>query len=114
MPNDDAGELRNLLTFQRFTGNRDALGDPLYHRDEQWETVMTIHGGLRDLSSGEFYRAAQSESYITHTIKIRYRADVRSDMRVKLGTRVFRIEAPPIDLTGTRQWMQLKVRELVP
>lgn len=114
MATDDAGELRNLITFQRFKGNRDALGDPLYHRDEYWEDVMTIHGGLKDLSSGEFYRAAQGESYITHTIKIRYRTDVRSDMRVRCGAKIFRIESPPIDLTGMRQWMQLKVRELTP
>ena len=113
MAYDDAGELRDRVTFQRFKGNRDALGDPLYHRDEYWEDAFRTWANVRAISSGEYYKAEQSESYITHTIKIRYRTDVQAEMRVLLGSRTFRIESPPIDLTGGRQWMQLKVRELV-
>lgn len=114
MPNDDAGELRDRVTFQSFNGNHDSFGDPLYHRDEYWDDAFTVWGSLRTISAGEFYRAEQSESYVTHNIKIRYRTDVRADMRVVIGDRRFRIQAPPIDLTGTRQWMQIKVQELVP
>lgn len=110
---DDAGELNRRITFQRFNGNRDALGDPLYHRDEYWEDVTTVWGSVKAISSGEFYRAGQSQGYITHTVKIRYRTDIQAEMRVKCGGQVFRIESPPIDLTGMRKWMQLKVRELV-
>lgn len=114
MPTDDAGELRDRVTFQRFNGNQDALGDPLYHRDAYWIDAFTVWGNLRTIGAGEFYRAEQSESYVTHNIKIRYRTDVRADMRILIGSRRFRIQAPPIDLTGTRQWMQIKVQELVP
>lgn len=113
MTYDDAGDLRDRITFQRFIGERDALGDLLYHRDECWEDVVTVWGQLKEIGSGEFYKAEQNVSYITHTVKIRRRFGVTSDMRIKCGSQVFRIESPAIDLTGERKWLQLKVRELV-
>lgn len=110
---DDAGELRHRITFQRFNSRRDALGTPQYHKDENWTDVATVWAKVQEITSGEFYRAEQSDSYITHNIKIRYRTDLAAEMRVRWGARVFRIVSPPIDLTGSSQWMQIKAQELV-
>ncbi len=110
---DDAGELRDRVTFQRFIGERDALGDLQYRDDSNWEDAFTVWARVQTISAGEFYRAEQSQSEVTHNIKIRYREDVLAEMRVRCRDRVYRIMAPPIDLQGGRQWMLIKVMELV-
>lgn len=110
---DDAGELDSRITFQRFNGSRDALGDLHYHDDKDWTDAFTVWGKIRSVGAGEFYKAEQSDSYITHNIKIRHRGGVLAEMRIKCGSRIFRIKSPPIDLKGRRQWLMLKAEELV-
>ena len=111
---DDAAELNRRITFQRFTGLRDGLGDPHYLDDERWADAFTVWGSVRSIGAGEFYRAEQSVSYVTHNVKIRYREDILAEMRIRCGEKRYRIKSPPIDLGGRRQWLLLKVEELVP
>lgn len=111
---DDAGELNRRVVFERFVGERDSVGDLRYLDDAQWADEVKVWASVRSIGAGEFYRAGQSESYVTHNIKIRYREDIRAEMRVRCGDRRYRIKSPPIDLGGGRQWLLLKVEELVP
>ena len=111
---DDAGELDKHITFQRFTGERDAVGDLHYFDDSCWTDALKVWASIRTIGAGEFYKVGQSESFITHNIKIRYRSGILAEMRIKYKSRIFKILAPPIDLKGGGQWLLLKVQELVP
>ena len=116
MPNDifdDAADLSARITFQRFTGLRDALGDLHYLDDSCWADCVTCWACVRTISAGEFYRAEQSTSYVTHNIKIRYREGILAEMRIRRGRKRYRIKSPPIDLGGHRKWLLRKVEELV-
>lgn len=113
---DDAGELNRRVTFQRFTGERDIVGDFQYLDDSNWEDVTTVWGSVRSISSREFYAAGQETGEVTHTIKVRKRnweQDPAAMRALVLGKR-YRILSPPIDLGDGRSYQQLKAAEIWP
>lgn len=111
---DDAAELRKRVTFQRFTGEADIVGDYHYLDDECWEDVLTVWAQVRTIGSREFYAAGQEQHEVTHNIKLRYRSwDYNAVcMRAKCGERIFRLLSPPLDLDGDRRYQQLKAAEV--
>ena len=111
---DDAGQLDRRITFQRFIGERDALGDLHYLDDARWTDAFTVWAQVRSIGAGEFYRAEQSESFVTHNIKLRYREGILAEMRIRCGEKRYRIKSPPIDPEGKRQWLLFKAEELAP
>lgn len=87
----DAGKLRHRISFQRFTGEQDAFGDPLTGEEENWEDVVTVWASIDPISGREFYAAEQSQSEVTHKIRCRYYPGLSPAMRIAFGKRRFRI-----------------------
>ena len=113
---DDAGELNRRITFQRFTGEADLVGDFQYQNDENWEDIFTVWGSSRSISSREFMTAGVEQMEVTHNLKVRRREwpeDVRTLRAVILGKR-YRLLSPPIDLGDDRRYQQLKAAEVWP
>ena len=89
--NLDAGKLRHRITFERFDGTVDTYGDPQTHLDEHWKPVKSVWAAVDPVSGREFYAAQQSQSEVTHKLRCRYTEGIETAMRIRLGTRKFRI-----------------------
>lgn len=111
---DDAAELDKRVTFQRFVGAADIVGDIHYLDDANWEDVMTLWTQVRTIGSREFYAAGQVDNEVTHNLKIRYRSwDYNvAWMRAKCGRKIFRLLSPPLDLDGDRRYQLIKAAEV--
>ena len=111
---DDAGALDRRVTFQRFTGEADIVGDYQYLDDANWTDVTTVWAQVRTISGREFMAAGQEQNEVTHNIKIRYRSwDYNVVwMRLKCGTRIFRLLSPPLDLSGGKRFQLIKATEV--
>ncbi len=111
---DDAAELNRRVTFQRFVGEADIVGDYQYLDDDNWEDVLTVWAQVRTIGSREFMAAGQEQNEVTHNIKLRYRLwgyDAVS-LRATCGDRVFRLLSPPLDLDGDRRYQLIKAAEV--
>lgn len=111
---DDAAELDKRVTFQRFTGEPDIVGDYQYQDDANWADVFTAWAQIRTIGSREFYAAGQEQNEVTHNIKLRSRSWDYSAvcMRARCGERRFRLLSPPLDLDGDKRYQQLKAAEV--
>ena len=111
---DDAGQLRERVTFQRFIGEADIVGDYAYLDDDNWEDALTVWAQVRTIGSREFMAAGQEQNEVTHNIKVRYRdwdTDVTC-MRAVRGDHVYRLLSPPMDLDGERRYQLIKAAEV--
>jgi SPP1 family predicted phage head-tail adaptor len=78
-----AGELRERVTIQSPTASADEYGQA----PPTWADVATVYAGVRPLRAGEILRAEQPGMETTHVVRLRYRADVAPECRLKWGTR---------------------------
>lgn len=111
---DDAGELNRKVTFQRFIGEGDIVGDYQYLDDSNWEDVLTVWANVRTISSRQFMAAGQEQSEVTHDIKIRWRSwdyNVVCMRAVMLGKK-YRLLSPPLDLQGGKKYQLIKAAEV--
>jgi SPP1 family predicted phage head-tail adaptor len=88
-----SGTLRHRVTLQKPAAgdNRDAVGEP----QTVWETVGTYWASVVPLSTGERHLAAQSRTYVTHRVTLRYSSELAAidgSWRVVFGTRHLPIE----------------------
>lgn len=91
-----AGNLRHRVTIQRST---DALDATTQEITQTWTTLATVWAEVLDMSGSERFRAAQVQPGATVTVRIRYRDDVTSKMRIRHGSRYLNIESV-IDMEG--------------
>ena len=113
---DDAGELNRQITFQRFTGETDIVGDLAYLDDNNWEDLVTTWASVRTISGREFYAAGQEQGETTNNIKVRRRpwpCNVIT-LRVVDGPHRYRLLSPPIDLGDERRYQLIKAAEVWP
>ena len=94
----DAGELNKRITFQRFVGEADLLGDLAYLDDDNWADEFTTWASIRTISGREFYAAGQEQGEVTHNVKIRHRSWTHNPvtMRAIYDGHVYRLLTPPL------------------
>lgn len=105
-----AGRLRERVAIQYATSVQDEVGQPI----QTWHTLVTVWASILPRASGERFLSggAQVQAEITHTVRIRYRADVTVLMRIRWGTRTLYIESV-VDPDGRTAEMVLMCREVV-
>ena len=111
---DDAADLNRRVTFQRFVGDADIVGDFDYLDDGNWEDVITLWAEVKSISSRECMAAGQEQNEVTHNIKIRYRSwdyNVVTMRAVMLGKK-YRLLSPPLDLYGEKRYQLIKAAEV--
>jgi SPP1 family predicted phage head-tail adaptor len=86
--------------------------DPSGQRQDTYLTFALVYANIKPLVGREYLAAGQLSSDITHDITIRYRRDVKSDMRILFADRVFEVVTPPIDPNERREWLYLKCKEV--
>jgi len=58
---------------------------------ETWADWATVWGAILPNTGKRYFEAMQANSEVQGTIKIRYRTGVLPTMRVKFGSRIFKI-----------------------
>lgn len=97
------GDLRHRITFQ--------LQD-LTQEEEVWNDVCTCWANIRPISGREYFQAETINSDLTHRIRLRYRSDIRPEMRIKYKERIFYIQSVINDYEKNVS-LQLMCRELM-
>lgn len=89
-----AGTMRERLTIQQSTPAQDSYGEPI----DSWANIATnptVWGSVGSRASGERFISGgeQLQATVSHTVRIRYRADVTVKMRIQWrSTRYLYIE----------------------
>jgi SPP1 family predicted phage head-tail adaptor len=97
----DPGKLSSLITLQQPATGQDEVGQPL----DGWTDVVTVWADVRHPSGLEIVRANAEQGRVQASIRIRWRTDVHTGMRVLHGGRPYNIKAV---LPGaTRQFVDL-------
>ena len=83
-----AGALRHYITFQRpikrTTGAHEG-------KIKEWEDHASVWASMEPLSAREYFEIFQMEAEISTRFVIRYRNDLNTHMRIRYGTRYFKI-----------------------
>ncbi len=83
-----AGKLRHRITIQqRSESARDDYGAPTY----AWSTLATRWASIEPLRGQERFIADQTQSGVTHRVRLRYLSGVKPEMRFDYDGRTFEI-----------------------
>lgn len=100
-----AGKLRHRITIQRCVISQDSAGNI----GSTWEDVAEVWAAVEPLSAREFIAAQATLSKVVARITIRYRDDVRADMRIVHGGDIYNIEGVLLDNDSGREYITLPV-----
>lgn len=102
-------------------GQRITLEKPVRIADDYGEQVITwtpvgdVWANVRPLRAVEIARNQQAQLYTTHTVTIRYRADVQTDWRAvyhdAAGRHVLNLSGR-IDVNSRHHWLELTAVEV--
>jgi SPP1 family predicted phage head-tail adaptor len=76
-----AGPLRHRVTIQRRAESQDATGSVLW----SWVDHATVWAAIEPIMGREYFAAAQVQSEVSVKIRMRYRDDLHSTMRIRHG-----------------------------
>jgi len=83
-----AGQLNKLITFEYQVTISDGMGGS----SVTWTTkAENVWAAIWPASAKEIIAAQQETMVVTHRIRIRFRSDIKPDMRIKYGTNYFNI-----------------------
>ena len=85
----NAGGMRNRVQLQSKTVTRDTFGAETI----TWTEEAVLWAKVEPITAREYFSSMQMQSQVTHKITIRYYAGLRTDWRVKWGSRLFDIQS---------------------
>ncbi|WP_180073746.1 phage head closure protein [Acinetobacter sp. YH12231] len=94
----NAGELRHRITVQKLTSGRDEDGYPLH---EQWTDYVQLWAKVTNLSGKDLIAAQANQSKVIARLKIRYREDIDTTMRVIYKGKTYAIDSQALEDTNT-------------
>lgn len=83
------GKMRHRITIEQKTKVSDGAGG----YTESWVPFVTVWASIDPVSGKEFFEAQQTQSSVSHKIRIRYKSGVLPAMRVNFKGRIFGIES---------------------
>lgn len=100
------GEMRHRITFQREVKTPDG------HKGftVAWQDMVTCWASVEPLSGREYFYSHQIKAEVTHRVRIRYRVDITTKMRIKHRDRVLEIESI-LDKKERREELEILCRE---
>jgi SPP1 family predicted phage head-tail adaptor len=100
------GEIKTRLTLEAPSRSGDGGGGA----DVTWVKVATVWAAVRPVGGGEGFTLDRVAGRASHEIYLRHRADVRLEMRLRDGARIYDIRSA-VDPDGRRQWLRCLVEE---
>jgi SPP1 family predicted phage head-tail adaptor len=76
-----------------------------------WQEAGNVWAKVVPISSRERFFAGQSIAEITHRVYVRFRTDVKNDMRIKRGDDFYLIDSI-VDVDGGRLFLELLCTEV--
>lgn len=109
------GKYRSIVTFQQLITTKNPYGEVPKDDEANWVDVYTVRVGIFPLSGKELVTAQITQNEITCKIHVRYNPTVKitPDMRIKYGTRIFDIVAPPVNFQEHDMELQILCKERV-
>lgn len=83
----DAGKLRERVTVQQASENRNAIGETVL----SWSTFAERWASVEGVSARESLTAGQNEISITHKVQMRYLSGLTQRMRIQWRGRTLEI-----------------------
>jgi len=102
----DIGAMRHRITFQQ------PIETPDGHKGHtvKWQNVVTVWASVEPLTGREYFFSHQIKAEVTHRVRTRYREDITTKMRGKLGERILAIESI-LDLKEAHKTLEILCRE---
>ena len=100
-----ASELKRRVRIERRERRQDELGQPV----DQWVEVVTTWASVGSLTGKELLRSNAVVGSAATSIRIRYRKDIRSGMRIVVDGWVYHI-VQPLPHVNSRAFMDLACR----
>lgn len=105
------GKLRHKITIEQKTKVSDGAGG----WTETWVAFASnVSAAIDPVSGKEFFEAQQTQSSVSHKIRIRYKPGVLPSMRVNFKGRIFAITSPPINWEERNRDMMIMCSEVIP
>lgn len=101
-----AGEFNRRIFFQRAVTTDDGYGG----KPMTWINCGEAWAKIEPLSGNEYFEAHNIQNVVSHRITIRYRTDIREDMRISAGGEAFEIESI-LDIEQGHQFMAIMCTE---
>ncbi len=90
-----AGELSHRVIIQRNVNNeRDEYG---HEQPANWQVFLTLWAKVSPLSAKDLFAAQAAQSKVIARLKIRYRTDINSSMRVVFRGETYAIDSPALN-----------------
>ena len=99
-------DLRHRVTIETPVRTNDGAGGAIV----VWTSVAEVWAAIWPTSGSEGFTLDRTEGSVSHEIWLRFRSDVKPEMRLTFGTRVFDIRAS-IDPQDRGHWLKCLVRE---
>lgn len=80
-----AGNLRQRVTIQDKQATRDSFGEEVI----TWVELATVWAAVEPLRGREFLDGQMATAEVTTRIRIRHRDDIKPEMRVVFGTKIY-------------------------
>lgn len=101
-----AGDLRTRITIERQSREADGQGG----WSVTWVPVGEVSAAIWPRSAGESLQHDRPAGTATHDIWLRYRSNIKPEMRIVAGTRVFGILGV-MDAEDRKRWLKCVVEE---
>src|SRR4051812_11054458 len=98
------GDLGERVTLEALDASeRNSLGESV----ESFARFCDCWANVDEGATRTFLLAQQNQPELAALVTIRWRPGIESGMRLTHRGRCFRVDGPPKDPTGFRQWLQL-------
>ena len=100
--------LNKRVEIQEKTNTEDGFGG----FTETWVKLRDAWAEIKPINTFENFEANGINEKITHIITLRYFSDVKTDNRIKYGSRIFNIKGV-INILEENKILEIKVEEIV-
>ena len=87
-----ASKLTHYITVQQKQKTEDALGQTI----ETWVDYASMWANVKFESGAEFNRANRESSEVVASVRVRYREDITTEMRVMFKGKVYNLYSQPL------------------
>lgn len=103
-----AGKLRHRVIVEQATGGQNDYGEDI----PAWATFATVNARIEPAGGAERFDTNTMKPETTHVVTIRYLDGLKTDMRLKFGTRILEILSA-ITRKEIKEMMTLQCKEAV-
>ena len=101
------GKMRHKVELQSATASQNECGE----ESKVWNTDEYVFAQVEPLRGQQLLEYQQINAELTHRIIIRYTANATAENRIKWGSRIFDISAPPRNIEERNIYQELLCKE---